>query len=70
MIAPMGNPCRLRQGGCQDGSYCVVDAWHGTCYTHREECEPWSWSCWQESCVRAWAELHAGCYIEVIQGMP
>lgn len=57
---PGGFPC--------DGSYCVVDAWHGTCYTHKCA-ELWTWSCWQESCVRAWAQRHAGCHVEVNRGL-
>lgn len=52
-----------------DGQYVAHDSWHGTCYTHREGCKPWSWSCWQESCVRAWADRHGGCHVEIVRGL-
>lgn len=56
------------EGSC-NGGYLAPDAWFGVCYDRHNCGRVKTWSCWQESCVRAWALEHAGCHVEVNRGL-
>ena len=56
------------EDGTCNGSYCALGVWHGRCFN--AECgKDWTWHCWQKSCVEAWAERHAGCHVDITQGL-
>ena len=51
-----------------NGEHIALDSWHGTCFTN--ECEvSRTWSCWQKSCVDAWAQRHPGCHVNISKGL-